>query len=354
MPSSNSSKNRAVRLVWPAGAPKDINDLYLLHRDNFKAQFDKIVADSIAQARPGPLLEPFANYFEEVLAYLQRMAGDAWGGIPAGYSAFDLFTNGLQGIVLLGGPPKVGKSMFALSIAAYAAEQGYPVILLDFENGRRKIAVRLLSRFSGISNRDILLQSHQLTDSSSFDRIATQFRTIGQNLFVRRPSLTEVAAGNRADLESLQRLFESYVRCVREEIKNDRPPLIVIDSLQKLPLWSMADRRGNIDMWLRSFEWVREQLHATFLIVSELARGAYLTPTLESFKESGDVEYTADLALHLTTSTAEYNNTLLELRAVAHRDGEAGLIATYRPDYAHCRFLEVPNNDGLVREIVRR
>ncbi len=354
MPPSNSSKNRAVRLVWPVGSPKDINDLYLLHRDDFKAEFDKIVADSIAQAKPVLLLEPLSNYLDEILAFLQRMAGDVWAGIPSGYPAFDIFTNGLQGIVLLGGPPKVGKSMFALSIAAHAAEQGHPVILFDFENGRRKIAVRLLSRLSGISNRDILLQSHQLTGSSSFDRVAMQFRTTGQNLFVRRPSLTEVAAGNRADLESLHRLFETYVRCIREDIGNDRPPLIVIDSLQKLPLWNMADRRGNIDAWLRVFESVRDELHVTFLIISELSRGAYQTPTLESFKESGDVEYTADLALHLTATPALHNDTLLELRAVAHRDGEAGLIASYRPDYAHCRFLEVPNNDGLVRELVRR
>jgi len=116
-------------------------------------------------------------------------------------------------------------------------------------------------------------------------------------------------------------------------------------------LWNISDRRANIDTWLRSFERARDEFNATFLIISELSRGNYDEAGIESFKESGDIEYTADLAMQIRKDKDERGEEVLELHAVANRDGETGVIGTYRPMYSICDFEELPDN--IFREEIR-
>ena len=112
--------------------------------------------------------------------------------------------------------------------------------------------------------------------------------------------------------------------------------LIVVDSLQKLPVWNTNDRRFGIDLWLRSFEWIRNEYDISFLVVSEVSRGKYNNPTLEAFKESGDIEYSADLALLLINEDGVIN-----LHTVANRNGEVGDPIVYASDFKHWKLNEM-------------
>jgi replicative DNA helicase len=77
--------------------------------------------------------------------------------------------------------------------------------------------------------------------------------------------------------------------------------LVVVDSLHKLPFKNLSERRTGIDEWLRNIESIRDEQHVIFLVISELSRGQSGRyddkPDLGLFKESGDIEYSADNAM---------------------------------------------------------
>jgi replicative DNA helicase len=336
-------------LAWPEGYPKDINDLYLKNPDSFRLDFDSLVTQAKAVAKP--ILKVACDDFEEILNYCKVFSENRIVGIPTGYPKIDAFTGGLRGIDILGGPPKIGKSMLATTIAANVAELGYPVIYCDFENGIHKIRLRILSRLSHITVMNILLRPAALTTHERFECIKERFLNLAQNLFIHRPSLRDFLKEEEKIPDSTDILFRKYVQCIREEFGREKRILIIIDSLQKLPLWNISDRRSNIDTWLRSFEKIRDEFDVSFLIISELSRGTYDDASIDSFKESGDIEYTADLAMQIRKDKDERGDEVIELHAVANRDGETGIIATYKPLYTRCDFEELPNN--IFREEIK-
>ena len=125
--------------------------------------------------------------------------------------------------------------------------------------------------------------------------------------------------------------------------------LVVLDSLHKLPFKDLTEGRTGIDAWLRHLEAIRDEQNVSFLVVSELSRGqggGYSEkPDLGSFKESGDIEYSADNAMILLPdwdlldpiSTEQRESTLL---MVASRENSPDKIATYVLEYPYWGFRE--------------
>ncbi|MCG2716053.1 MAG: DNA helicase, partial [Candidatus Marinimicrobia bacterium] len=123
-----------------------------------------------------------------------------------------------------------------------------------------------------------------------------------------------------------------------------------LDSLHKLPFKKLTERRTGIDAWLRHMEAIRDEQNVSFLVVSELSRGeggSYSKkPDLASFKESGDIEYSADNAMILLPdwdpldpiSTEERKSTLW---MVASRENSPGKIAVYVMEYPYWGFIEI-------------
>jgi hypothetical protein len=110
----------------------------------------------------------------------------------------------------------------------------------------------------------------------------------------------------------------------------------VVDSLQKLPM-DLEDRRAGVDAWIRLLERLRHEHDAAVLLISEIKRdqkGQY-TAHEAAFKESGGIEYAADLAMTLTRPAAdEYAEASSTLRIELARDSDEdprGTVAAYRP-----------------------
>jgi replicative DNA helicase len=97
-------------------------------------------------------------------------------------------------------------------------------------------------------------------------------------------------------------------------------------------------------------EAIRDEENVSFLVISELSRnagGRYSEkPDLASFKESGDIEYSADNAMILLpewdpldpVSTQERKSTLW---LVASRENSPGIIAEYILEYPYWGFREL-------------
>ncbi|MCP4690162.1 MAG: AAA family ATPase, partial [Desulfobacterales bacterium] len=299
--------------------------------------YKSVVSGMIKNAKA---FSPFSSPEKEhgqVVKMLEEERGKTLLGFETGLKKMDQALNGVRGINIMGGPPKAGKSCFFMQLSTEMARRKAPVIYYDFENGRQKIYRRTLSRISRLSDE--------------------QMRRMDPG-----PEEREKLAAGLAEMEALLHYFRvvndrklnpdvmrRQIDFLQHETRSDRA-LVVVDSLHKLPFKNLTERRTGIDSWLRNLEAIRDEQNVSFLVISELSRGeggGYSgAPDLGSFKESGDIEYSADNAMILLPdwdvtdpiSTVKRKSTLW---MAASRENNPGKVADYLLDYPYWGFKEL-------------
>jgi len=250
---------------------------------------------------------------------------------------YDEALGGIYGINILGGSPKAGKSCFGIQLATEIARKKMGVLYYDFENGTQKIYQRTLSRLSRVAVDKIVSAELNDEEKSRLDGAQTEL----QNM------LEFFRVVNDRQINPV--IMRRHVDFLRHETRRE-DILVVIDSLHKLPFKDFAERRTGINAWLRELESIRDELQVGFLVISELTRqesGRYDgVPHMGLFKDSSDIEYTADNAMIFlpewepidVKSGAERINSLW---LVASREKSPGLIAKYRLDFPYWGFAEM-------------
>jgi len=324
---------KARILRWPGGTDRGYNlvDLAREKRD----RFGDIVRTMLQKAES---FSPFSSPLREERAFLQHIEherGRTLLGLPTGFQAMDRALSGIRGINIMGGQPKAGKSAFFMQVSTEVASRRHPVIYYDFENGRQKIYLRTLCRTARLSEEEIRL--------GGSEDAALREQKAREGLAGFLPWFRVVT-----DRKLTPDIMRRHIEFLQHETASDHA-LVVVDSLHKLPFKDLSERRTGIDEWLRHMESIRDEQNVAFLVVSELSRGEGGTysgkPDLASFKESGDIEYSADNAMILLphwdpldpVSTAERKSTLW---LVASRENSPGRIAEFVLDYPYWGFRE--------------
>ena len=211
-----------------------------------------------------------------------------------------------------------------------------PVIYYDFENGRQKIYLRILSRLSRLPVERI--RSGSLAGDEAVRLTQGLCALEGLLPWLR------VVNDRRLSPETMRR----HIDFLRHETRSDYA-VVVIDSLHKLPFKDISQKRSGIDGWLRQLEAIRDELAVSFLVISELERGPDgqfdRQPQLGSFKGSGDIGYSADNALVLLPQWDPFGDDppgerANDLWVVASREHSPGLVGAYRVDYPFWGFSE--------------
>lgn len=272
--------------------------------------------------------------------------------LPTGFPRLDMALGGgfaVPSLNVLGAGPKSGKSSTAQIIATRHVDRGGAAYYLDVENGRRRVLRQILCRRARLGRKAIaaLRDPTSAVFSSREEAVSAAARWAEAKEWLRGLS-------DRFFLDSRPPTdFEARVRQAREWA-GSRDLLVVVDSLQKLP-GDLSDRRAVVDAWVRMFERLRHEYEAVFLVVSEIKRGAdgAYRAHESAFKESGGIEYAADLALTLSRDTAEEaegeGDTGSTLRVELARDTDEdprGDVATYFPVRP---FYDVEERDPVPR-----
>lgn len=326
---------KARILTWPVGSPRRYN-LFQLAKDSGKG-FGSKIGEMIQMSRAfSPFSSPQREY-HYFLQTLEKEQGDEYLNLGSGFARLDAAIGGIHGINVIGGAPKVGKSTFLIQIASQMALRKIPVLYYDFENGRQKIYQRTLSRLARLTTEQLGIQRSTKEQATRYEAAC---RKLKKMLFFWRVI---------NDRKVTPELMRRHVDFIRHETRSDYT-VVVIDSLHKLPFNDFTERRTGIDAWLRQLESIRDELQVSFLVISELTRGAAGSyrdePHLGVFKGSGDIEYSADNAMVLqrrdqengeATKPSENGNTL---SLVASREHSPGRVADYRLDFPYWGFTE--------------
>jgi replicative DNA helicase len=248
---------------------------------------------------------------------------------------------------ILGAKPKCGKSTLLQQIVVNVVKKGGYAYVVDRENGIDRYVRRLICSMEQI-NPDSFGDSFVPTEPWRRAEKEILEGSLSKRLFIERTARFDA------------KLLGSRIAEISELAKADdnAPFIVVLDSLQKLPL-NLNDRRAGIDGWVRALEWMRDKYRAVIILASELKRppqGQAYKPSEVSLKESGDIEYTADLVLTMDRQEDQNDDYITDkppqptvMRIVFNRDGQTGRVADYRLVYPFHRMEEEarPHYEGI-------
>ena len=246
----------------------------------------------MVENRSGMSVYSFTEYFEgEFFRDIEMTA--KYATRKTGFENIDESQIFMPGLYMLGALPASGKTTFAWQLLNQLAEQGEPCIYCSFEMSRaelftKSIVRELYKKNPQMSERLNLTSANirrgAMRGSRELLEQAAEFAKSATNLRVAELSNTGVTEL----IEGLKPLIANVVRS----------PVICVDYLQIIPrkgskTSSAKEKVDDIMLRLKDFQ---RSTNATLLVISSFNRENYYQKVgFSSFKESGAIEYSADV-----------------------------------------------------------
>lgn len=240
----------------------------------------------VAQRRTTDTIMPLQELLSQSLDRLEELygRGESITGVPTGFHELDEHLAGLQpsNLLVVGARPSMGKTAFALGIAANAAVQGIPVLFFSLEMSHLEIAQRVLCAEARVDAARMrngrLLEGDWPKISNAIGRIGNAPLHIDDN-----PNVTVMDIRARA----------------RRMKARDGLGLVVVDYLQLMTGRSAAENRQvEISEISRGLKILARELEIPVLALSQLSRNlesrADKRPMLADLREclAGDTRIT--------------------------------------------------------------
>ena len=246
----------------------------------------------MAENKSGMSVYSFTKYFEgEFFRDIEMTA--KYSSRRTGFSNIDDAQIFMPGLYMLGALPASGKTTFAWQLLNQLAEQGEPCIYCSFEMSRAELFTKsvvreLYKKNPQMSERLNLTSANirrgAMRGSLELQEQAAEFSKSATNLRVVELSNTGVTEL----IEGLKPLIADV----------ERSPVICVDYLQIIPskgskASSVKEKVDDIMLKLKDFQ---RTTNATLLVISSFNRENYYQKVgFSSFKESGAIEYSADV-----------------------------------------------------------
>lgn len=213
-----------------------------------------------------------------------------------GFAELDRRARGLYpGLYVLGALSSLGKTTFALNMADNLAASGVPVLFFSLEQSRFELVSKMLAR-----------RTYDPVSRTGVDALSIRSGKIDQRIVKAENELYSSAAPNitiaecsfDADVTDIQASVSRYV------CETGRKPVVFLDYLQIMrPTDPRMSDKQAVDQNVHALKKLQADLDLTLIVISSVNRANYLTPmSFESFKESGGIEYTADVVWGLQFS----------------------------------------------------
>lgn len=221
--------------------------------------------------------------------------------ISTGFTSLDNVTNGglRSGLVVLGATSSAGKTTLIVQVADQIAAQGKPVLFVTIEQSGREIVAKSLSRM--MAQRGF--KSIGLWEMADMKWRGRWPEDKTQALFDSMSDYMEQVTPNLVIMSAKEQPTVKQVEAAAYAIAKDRgaSPVVFIDYLQLLaaPTEHSTDKQAA-DYNVSQLRRMARDLKTPVWVISSLNRTSYSgVIEMESFKESGGIEYGSDLLIGL-------------------------------------------------------
>ena len=266
-------------------AQRQFNDIINLNESSKKFSF------------PDFFLNHFDSEIENIKNYALRKTG---------FDNLDQLQFFSPGLYVIGATPAAGKTTFCWQLLEQLAKNGESCIYCSYEMSKLELFAKSLARelFLRVPSTD--LTAANIRRGAYSLQLANTIKDFGASSLDL--SIFELQDESIDDLLALLRPF-----CLNKA----KAPIVCLDYLQIVPT-SRDSAKLGIDDSVRKLKKFQRDTNTTFIVISSFNRTNYVhSVSFESFKESGNIEYTADvvwaLQLNLMNSVHGFND-LSELR----------------------------------------
>ena len=244
-------------------------------------------------------------------------------GVPTGFADLDDKTAGLHGsdLILIAARPAMGKTAFALNIAAHAAiRENVPVAVFNLEMSKDQLVNRMLCMEAMVDSNKVMTGK---LDEDDWSKLAGVVGPMSD-------------AGIYIDDTPGISITEIRTKCRKLKMEKDIG-LIVIDYIQLIQ-GSGSRKNGSREQEIaeisRSLKILAKELNVPVIALSQLSRAVESRPDhrpmLSDLRESGSIEQDADIVMFLYRD--DYYNPdseekdISEVIIAKHRAGSTGTI----------------------------
>ena len=244
-------------------------------------------------------------------------------GVPSGFTDLDNMTTGFHGseLILLAARPAMGKSAFALNIAANAAlKANTSVAVFSLEMSKEQLVDRILCSEAMVDSNKVRTGKLEEDDWSKLAGVVGPLSE--SNIYIDdTPGIS---------------VMDIRTKCRKLKMEHNIG-LVIIDYLQLVQgsnLRKNGSREQEIAEISRSLKILAKELNVPVIALSQLSRAVEQRPDhrpmLSDLRESGSIEQDADIVMFLYRD--DYYNKdsedkgLTEVILAKHRGGSTGMV----------------------------
>lgn len=323
-------------------ACKDANEALLLNREEFikniRAAEQVYITEQeekLAEVKQEYIKTSAAEHLQDFLNGITERVNTP--AISTGFPNLNgLLDGGLyEGLYIIGAVSSLGKTTFTLQLADNLAKDGRDVIIFSLEMARSELMAKSISRLTYLKAEDKrhAKSTRGITSGQRWERYTqnekqvinkalSEYKTYAEHIFIHE------GIGN-IGVEQIREVVKKHITITGNK------PVIIIDYLQILaPYEPRATDKQNTDKAVLELKRLSRDNKIPVIGVSSFNRDNYLSPVnLASFKESGAIEYSADVLMGLQFAGMDYkgkenekdrNTRLREIAKDAEQKAKAG------------------------------
>lgn len=297
----------------------DPNEALVEDREGFKATLDSLYHKALAM-----LEEEKGNEYNalELLDYFKNIESIAPAyEVGTGFPELDknLYGGLHEGLYIIGAISSLGKTTFSLQLADQVAKSGNDVIFFSLEMSKHEIIAKSISRYTyEIAGERVVAPSfkrvakdtqHILNGRRYSEYAEVEKQTIREaiekyenqvapNLYIYEGRYK----GERLTAEHIRQIVANHIEATGKK------PLIIIDYLQILaPANDRSTDKQATDENVFCLKEISRDYNIPVFAISSFNRENYTAPvSMQSFKESGAIEYSSDILFGLQYAGMEY------------------------------------------------
>ena len=327
----------------------DANDALCNNKKEFAAMIENIenkVLGKEEKERNDYLATSNTKYLDEFLCRKEHPFH-----VHTGFTCLDDALGGglYEGVYIFGAMPSLGKTTLILQAVDHMAQRGNDVLFFSLEMSRDELVAKSISRETICIAQDpsvaktmrevtaYAFYPHSDEEDAVYKKAVEKYRLYADKIFVHQ----DVGLFN---VKNIRDAVEKHLRLT------GRKPIVVLDYIQLLCAEESMQRSSEkqvMDYSIMELKRISRDFKLPVIVISSLNRTSYEAKVeLNSFKESGSLEYTGDCLVGLSFQKmdnldVEREKNPREIKAVIlkNRHGETGTTINFNY-YAAYNYME--------------